>query len=224
MQGRVTAPTLELGDAGRCLEELCMPATPSCCRSSVPSAESVSLCKKHLGICLAKERKQDQAWISILLVRAVTWKGGDLGSSLLFQWVFVWFILNSHWIKYFNSHRSRDSSLSLSPPLPGEGPKPPESHAPSCYLPISLSLSNESAIIWWKRWNSFHSKDGESTFPLFLERWVQRLSGRAGNSAKVSLSWAVGSQQEQWSCSCSGCACSEITHQTETLRGTTHTE
>lgn len=135
----------------------------------------------------------------------------------------MWFILNIHWIKYLNSHYSRDGSLGLPPPLPGEGPKPPESRARSCYLPISLSLSNESVIISCKveqlpqqRWGEHPSL---TAFPLFLERWVQRLSGRAGNPAEASWSRAVGSQQEQWHCSSGGCVRSEITWQTEPLRG-----
>lgn len=58
-----------------------------------------------------------------------------------------------------------------------------------------------------QRWGEHPSL---TAFPLFLERWVQRLSGRAGNSAEVSRSRAVGSQQEWWHCSSSGCVHSEI--------------
>lgn len=176
---------------------------------------------------LAKVGKQDEAWISNLLVRALTSNGRDLGSILLFQWVFMWFILSSHWIKYLNSHYSSHSSLDLAPPLPGEGPIPPLSHAQSCCLPIiSRSLSNVSVIIWCKveqlPQQRLWGHPSLTAFPLFVDGWVQRLLGRAGNAAELWFR-AVGWQQEQWHCSSSGCACSKITPDLHRApEGTTH--
>lgn len=71
-------------------------------------------------------------------------------------------------------------------------------------------------------WNSFHSKDGESTPPSlpFPSFWRGGFKGFPEQEiAKVSESWAVGSQQERWHCPFGGCACPEITQQTEPLRG-----